>query len=68
LGVRAGFEGVVGILDPAEIELLKKLAEVADTFVSKLPGVEEGRGSKGPFEEIFDRQTSHAFRVSVNEA
>ncbi|KAL4862710.1 hypothetical protein BDV12DRAFT_190221 [Aspergillus spectabilis] len=37
LGVRAEFEGIVGILDPAETELLRKLAEVADTFVSKLP-------------------------------
>jgi dipeptidyl-peptidase-3 len=57
LGVRAEFEGIVGIPEPSETELLNKLASVADVFVSKLPWVNEGTGSsrKGPFEKgIFD--------------
>ncbi|KAL5332916.1 dipeptidyl peptidase III [Aspergillus crustosus] len=53
LGVRAEFEGIVGIPDPAESRLLKKLAEVADSFVFKLPWVEVGDGSKGPYEKDF---------------
>ncbi|KAL4874337.1 dipeptidyl peptidase III [Aspergillus karnatakaensis] len=55
LGVRAEFEGIVGIPDPVETDLLKKLAQAADAFVSNLPWVEQGTGSKGPFEkDIFD--------------
>ncbi|KAL2850880.1 dipeptidyl peptidase III [Aspergillus pseudodeflectus] len=57
LGVRAEFEGIVGIPEPSETELLNKLANVADIFVAKLPWVNEGTGSirKGPFEkDIFD--------------
>jgi dipeptidyl-peptidase-3 len=57
LGVRAEFEGIVGIPEPSETELLNKLANVGDIFVAKLPWVNEGTGSirKGPFEkDIFD--------------
>ncbi|KAL2810454.1 dipeptidyl peptidase III [Aspergillus granulosus] len=57
LGVRAEFEGIVGIPEPSETELLKRLASVADTFVSKLPWVPKGTNSngKGPFEkDMFD--------------
>ncbi|KAL2865486.1 dipeptidyl peptidase III [Aspergillus lucknowensis] len=55
LGVRAEFEGIVGIPDPIATERLKKLASVADTFVSKLPWVDGDANGKGPFErDIFD--------------
>ncbi|KAL3464753.1 dipeptidyl peptidase III [Aspergillus heterothallicus] len=57
LGVRAEFEGIVGIPEPSESVLLKTLASAADTFVSKLPWVTGGSSSvgKGPFEkDIFN--------------
>ncbi|KKK24886.1 hypothetical protein ARAM_000118 [Aspergillus rambellii] len=55
LGIRAEFEGIVGIPDPTATETLRKLASVADKFVFKLPWVEGNGGRKGPFEkELFD--------------
>ncbi|KAL2837920.1 dipeptidyl peptidase III [Aspergillus pseudoustus] len=57
LGVRAEFEGIVGVPEPSETELLEKLASVAEAFVYKLPWVTGGITSieKGPFEKnIFD--------------
>lgn len=50
LGVRAEFEGIVGIPDPAETQILARLASKADAFVYKLPWVDPNE-SKGPFEK-----------------
>ncbi|PLB46256.1 dipeptidyl peptidase III [Aspergillus steynii IBT 23096] len=50
LGVRAEFEGIVGIPDPAETRILAGLASKADAFVYKLPWVEQNE-RKGPFEK-----------------
>lgn len=54
LGVRAEFEGIVGIPDPEETQILAGLASKADAFVYKLPWVHQNE-SKGPFEnDLFD--------------
>ena len=51
-GVRAEFEGLVGILQKEETKLLSKLVEHADRFISSLPwvGISEDNDGKGPFE------------------
>ncbi|KAK3725171.1 hypothetical protein LTR37_000682 [Vermiconidia calcicola] len=51
-GVRAEFEGLVGITNKQETELLTTLIEHADHFVATLPWVETSGdgGGKGPFE------------------
>lgn len=51
-GVRAEFEGLVGIVHKRETELLSSLLQNADRFISTLPWVRStGRGTdKGPFE------------------
>ncbi|KAL3476329.1 dipeptidyl peptidase III [Aspergillus californicus] len=55
LGVRAEFEGIVGIVDPVQTELLRRIAYMAGTLMSKLPWVERDVGVKGSFEkDIFD--------------
>jgi dipeptidyl-peptidase III len=57
LGVRAEFEGIVGIADMEQTRLLKKVAEMATEFIRELPwalGCSEN-DRKGPFErELFD--------------
>ncbi|KAH8427049.1 dipeptidyl peptidase III [Aspergillus melleus] len=54
LGVRAEFEGIVGIPDPAETSILAGLASKADAFVYKLPWVEQNE-EKGAFEkDLFE--------------
>jgi dipeptidyl-peptidase-3 len=57
LGVRAEFEGIVGIADPLQTKTLERLAGMADGIVCRLPwsqGYAENNG-KGPFEkEMFD--------------
>jgi dipeptidyl-peptidase-3 len=57
LGVRAEFEGIVGIADAEQTSVLRKLADMATNFVRKLPwalGCHEN-DRKGPFEkELFD--------------
>jgi dipeptidyl-peptidase III len=58
-GVRAEFEGVVGIVDANETKVLTTLVENSSRFIRRLPwakgyGEEENRGM-GPFEkDIFD--------------
>ncbi|PWY82924.1 dipeptidyl peptidase III [Aspergillus heteromorphus CBS 117.55] len=56
LGVRAEFEGIVGIPDPGETRILNNLASRANTLVYKLPWVDgDEDGAKGPFEkELFE--------------
>lgn len=55
LGVRAEFEGIVGIADTAETKRLQGLADIADQLVGRLPWVEENSTSKGAFEkEMFE--------------
>jgi dipeptidyl-peptidase-3 len=57
LGVRAEFEGIVGISDSERTKVLRRLAEIASDIIPQLPwaeGHEENNG-KGPFEkELFD--------------
>ncbi|KAF7126245.1 hypothetical protein CNMCM5793_002740 [Aspergillus hiratsukae] len=57
LGIRAEFEGIVGISDPERTKVLRRLAEIASDIIPQLPwaeGYEENNG-KGPFEkELFD--------------
>ncbi|RMJ26745.1 Peptidase family M49 [Aspergillus sp. HF37] len=57
LGVRAEFEGIVGIADPQQTKTLERLAGMADGIIHRLPwsqGYAENNG-KGPFEkELFD--------------
>ncbi|RHZ46900.1 dipeptidyl peptidase III [Aspergillus thermomutatus] len=57
LGIRAEFEGIVGISDSEGTKVLGKLAEIASDIIPQLPwaqGYEENNG-KGPFEkELFD--------------
>lgn len=53
-GVRAEFEGIVGISDVEETKLLKSLVENSDTFIRRLPwiGTTDSEGHwKGPFEK-----------------
>ncbi len=58
-GVRAEFEGVVGIVDPNETKVLTALTESSTKFIRRLPwakgyGEDENRGM-GPFEkDLFD--------------
>ncbi|XRM40006.1 hypothetical protein ABZX51_003330 [Aspergillus tubingensis] len=55
LGVRAEFEGIVGIPDAAETRILNTLATKANQLVYKLPWVEGTGDSKGPYEkELFE--------------
>ncbi|GLA68592.1 hypothetical protein AtubIFM55763_005333 [Aspergillus tubingensis] len=55
LGVRAEFEGIVGIPDAAETKILNTLATRANQLVYKLPWVENTGDSKGPYEkELFE--------------
>ncbi|OJI87134.1 hypothetical protein ASPTUDRAFT_54154 [Aspergillus tubingensis CBS 134.48] len=55
LGVRAEFEGIVGIPDAAETKILNTLATKANQLVYKLPWVEGTGDSKGPYEkELFE--------------
>lgn len=51
-GVRAEFEGLVGILQKKQTKLLSKLVENADRFISSLPwiGLSDENDGKGPFE------------------
>ncbi len=52
-GIRAEFEGLVGISDPKETETLTRLVESSSTFIKRLPWVSEGdteNNGKGPFE------------------
>ncbi|GLB15002.1 hypothetical protein AtubIFM61612_004809 [Aspergillus tubingensis] len=51
LGVRAEFEGIVGIPDAAETKILNTLATKANQLVYKLPWVENTGDSKGPYEK-----------------
>lgn len=52
-GVRAEFEGLVGIADPEEARTLAKLADSSDAFIKELPWCDgqEGNNGKGPFEK-----------------
>ena len=52
LGIRAEFEGVVGIVHPEETKLLKSLIENSDHFISRLPWakLEPKSEGNGPFE------------------
>ncbi|KAI9841904.1 MAG: hypothetical protein M1837_000290 [Sclerophora amabilis] len=56
-GVRAEYEGLVGIVDPDETKVLTTLTENSTTFIRRLPwakGYKENRGM-GPLEkELFD--------------
>lgn len=58
-GVRAEFEGVVGIVDPNETKVLTTLTQNSTKFIGRLPwtqgyGGDENRGM-GPFEkDLFD--------------
>jgi dipeptidyl-peptidase III len=56
-GVRAEFEGLVGILDPEETKVLTALTENSTNFIKRLPwakGCKDNDG-KGPFEkDLFD--------------
>lgn len=55
LGVRAEFEGIVGIADTAETSGLHKLASTANSLAYRLPWVEGHGELKGPFEkEMFE--------------
>lgn len=55
LGVRAEFEGIVGIADRAETSRLQNLANMANRLVCRLPWTEGHGESKGPFEkEMFE--------------
>ena len=51
LGVRAEFEGIIGISNTAETSRLHHLASIADVLVYRLPWVESYKMSKGPFEK-----------------
>lgn len=57
MGVRAEFEGIVGIADPVKTKTLRLLAERAKDILYRLPwaeGYSENNGN-GPFEkELFD--------------
>lgn len=50
-GVRGEFEGIVGIPDERETEILNNLARMANQFVNQLPWVDTESGDKGPFEQ-----------------
>ncbi|GFF22150.1 isoform 2 of dipeptidyl peptidase 3 [Aspergillus udagawae] len=57
LGVRAEFEGIVGISDSEGTKVLHRFAEIASDIIPQLPWAEghEGNNGKGPFEkELFD--------------
>lgn len=55
LGVRAEFEGIVGVADTAETSRLHCLADIANSIVCRLPWVKDYGTSKGPFEkEMFE--------------
>jgi dipeptidyl-peptidase-3 len=58
LGVRAEFEGIVGIADTKETLVLRKLAEMGSRLIPRLPWAEgyySKDGGKGPFEkDLFD--------------
>lgn len=52
-GIRAEFEGIVGISDPKETKTLTRLVESSSTFIKRLPWVRQGEpenNGKGPFE------------------
>ena len=50
-GVRAEWEGLVGIADPSETAVLKRFVERSSTFIRELPWVVEAENNKkGPFE------------------
>ena len=51
-GVRAEFEGLVGVLQKEKTKLLSKLVEHADRFISCLPwiGLTDENNGNGPFE------------------
>jgi len=57
-GVRAEFEGLVGIPDPEETRKLMTLVDNSGTFIKRLPWVKSGErenNGKGPFERaLFD--------------
>lgn len=69
-GIRAEFEGVVGIADPEETRQLSKLVEHSDSFIRRLPWAQpdspENNG-KGPFEKSLfeppDISSLHGRRV-----
>lgn len=58
LGVRAEFEGIVGIADAKETLVLRKLADMGSRLIPTLPWAEGNHGKdggKGPFEkDLFD--------------
>ncbi|KAF2731428.1 hypothetical protein EJ04DRAFT_583635 [Polyplosphaeria fusca] len=52
--VRAEFQGVVAIQDPAETRVLNKLVDEADTFIRRLPWAGgKGNDGKGAFEKAL---------------
>ncbi|KAI8633195.1 peptidase family M49-domain-containing protein [Xylariaceae sp. FL1651] len=54
-GVRAEFEGLVGIADSEETRLLSKLVEHSDKFIRRLPWASVENNGKGVFEKsLFD--------------
>jgi dipeptidyl-peptidase-3 len=55
-GIRAEFEGLVGISDAQETERLMKLVQHSDIFIKRLPWVGKGHtenNGKGPFEKAL---------------
>jgi dipeptidyl-peptidase III len=54
-GIRAEFEGLVGIADAEETRLLTKLVQASDIFIKRLPWVQADHEGKGPFEkQLFE--------------
>ena len=53
-GIRAEFEGLVGITDLEESKTLTKLVEHSSTFIKRLPWAQEDENDgKGPFEKAL---------------
>jgi dipeptidyl-peptidase III len=54
-GIRAEFEGLVGIADSEETKLLTKLVQASDIFIKRLPWVRADHEGMGPFEkQLFE--------------
>ncbi|RAK81447.1 dipeptidyl peptidase III [Aspergillus fijiensis CBS 313.89] len=55
LGVRAEFEGIVGIADAGETQRLRQLAQLGARIIRRLPWVPGVAADNGPFEkEVFE--------------
>ena len=78
-GIRAEFEGLVGIMNKAETETLSALVENSTNFIRRLPWAENqiDNDGKGPFEKalfekpdftsLYSKSTIHSSKTEVNQ-